>query len=74
MSLREREEVQALLREESAMSEIKEGICRHYEGNLYRVIRMAKHAETLEETVVYQDVNEERKYWARPVSMRNEEE
>lgn len=55
------------------MNEIREGIYRHYKGNLYRVICVAKHSETLEEMVVYQDVIEEKKYWARPAPMWNEE-
>jgi hypothetical protein len=53
------------------MSEIKLGIYRHYKGNVYRVLHIAKHTETLEDMVVYQDINNPNKIWARPASMWN---
>ena len=55
------------------MDEIKLGIYRHYKGNTYRVLHIAKHSETLEDIVVYQDVNFADKIWARPASMWNED-
>lgn len=55
------------------MNVIAKGIYRHYKGNLYRVLCVAKHSETLEDMVVYQDVADEKKIWARPASMWNEE-
>ena len=55
------------------MNGIREGVYRHYKGNLYRVLCVAKHSETLEEMVVYQDTGDESKVWARPLSMWSEE-
>lgn len=49
------------------------GVYRHYKGNLYRVLCVAKHSETLEDMVVYQDAIDEAKVWARPLSMWSEE-
>ena len=47
----------------------KPGIYRHYKGNVYRLLMVARHSETLEEMIVYQDVNCPEKIWARPASM-----
>jgi len=35
------------------MEEIKLGKYQHYKGNMYEVIGLARHSETLEEMVVY---------------------
>ena len=51
---------------------IKKGIYRHYKGNLYQVIDVAKHSETLEDMVVYRALYGERELWTRPLSMWNE--
>lgn len=51
------------------MNKIKLGIYRHYKGNMYKVLYIAKHSETLEDMVIYQDVNDPDKIWARPTSM-----
>jgi len=53
-------------------TEIKQGVYRHYKGNTYCVLHTAVHSETLEEMVVYQDVNNPEKIWTRPASMWNE--
>lgn len=55
------------------MSEVKLGIYSHYKGNTYKVLYIAKHSETLEDMVIYQDVNESDKIWARPISMWNDD-
>lgn len=47
----------------------KQGIYRHYKGNLYRVIAVCRHTETLEELVFYQSLYGNYEFWARPVSM-----
>ncbi len=54
------------------MEEIKCGRYRHFKGNEYRVIGMAKHSETLEDMVVYQALYGEQGLWVRPAAMWNE--
>ncbi len=54
------------------MEEIKAGRYRHFKGNEYRVLYLAKHSETLEPMVVYQALYGERGIWVRPASMWNE--
>lgn len=41
----------------------------HYKGNKYVVLDIAKHSETLEELVIYRDLSDESKVWARPKGM-----
>ena len=53
--------------------DIKVGKYRHYKGNLYEVIGVANHSETLEKMVVYRALYGERELWVRPASMWNEE-
>lgn len=52
--------------------EIKLGKYRHFKGNEYEVIAIAKHSETLEEMVVYRDLKNDGKVWVRPSSMWDE--
>ena len=42
---------------------------RHFKGNVYLVLHIAKHSETLEEMVVYQAMYGERGIWVRPKTM-----
>ena len=42
---------------------------RHFKGNEYLVLYVAKHSETLEEMVVYQALYGERGIWVRPLEM-----
>ena len=46
---------------------------RHFKGNVYRVLHIAKHSETLEDMVVYQAMYGKRGIWVRPLSMFEEE-
>ena len=52
--------------------EIKTGRYRHFKGNEYQVLHIAKHSETQEIMVVYQALYGERGIWVRPASMWNE--
>ena len=45
------------------------GIYRHYKGQRYRVLGMARHSETLEPLVVYQALYGEHGLWVRPAAM-----
>ena len=46
---------------------------RHFKGNIYRVLHIAKHSDTLEDLVVYQAMYGERGIWVRPLAMFEEE-
>lgn len=52
--------------------EIKIGRYRHFKGNEYQVLYIAKHSETLEKMIVYQALYGEKGIWVRPTSMWNE--
>lgn len=52
--------------------EIKLGRYRHFKGNEYQVIGIAKHSETLEDMVVYKALYGEGGLWVRPASMWDE--
>ena len=45
---------------------------RHFKGNIYRVLHIAKHSETLEDMVVYQTMYGEKGIWVRPQTMFEE--
>ena len=54
------------------MEEIKVGKYRHFKGNKYEVIAIAKHSETTEDYVVYKALYGDGGMWVRPASMWNE--
>ncbi|WP_294837228.1 DUF1653 domain-containing protein [uncultured Eubacterium sp.] len=51
---------------------IKLGKYRHFKGNEYEVIAIARHSETLEETVVYKALYGDGDIWVRPAKMWDE--
>jgi hypothetical protein len=51
------------------MAEIQPGRYRHYKGNEYTVLGVARHSETLEELVVYRQEYGEQGLWVRPAAM-----
>ena len=52
---------------------IKLGKYRHFKGNEYEVICLAKNSETCEEMVVYRALYGEGEVWVRPASMWEEQ-
>lgn len=60
------------LRYYKIMQDFKTGkLYRHYKGNLYRIISIARHSETLEDMIVYQS-EKDGQVWVRPYSMWND--
>jgi hypothetical protein len=51
------------------MAEITPGRYRHYKGNDYTVLGVARHSETLEQFVVYRQEYGDRGLWVRPAAM-----
>ncbi len=48
------------------------GRYRHFKGNEYEVLDVARHSETMEWLVVYRRVNDPGSLWVRPLAMWNE--
>ena len=57
---------------ETAKREIVPGRYRHFKGNEYEVLYIARHSETLEPMVVYRALYGEGGVWVRPAQMWNE--
>ena len=57
---------------EEAVASIPLGRYRHFKGNEYEVITIARHSETEEPMVVYRALYGEGGMWVRPASMWNE--
>lgn len=51
------------------MAIIRPGRYRHYKGNEYEVIDIARHSETEEEMVVYRKLYDDHSLWVRPLGM-----
>lgn len=54
------------------MTTPKRGIYRHFKGNQYELVGIARHSETLEEMVVYRAMYGEGGLWVRPLEMWTE--
>lgn len=52
---------------------LAKGRYRHYKGNEYEVIGVAKHSEDETELVVYRPLYGERGLWVRPLDMFTED-
>ena len=52
--------------------DLKPGKYRHFKGNEYELLYVAKHSETLEPMVVYRALYGEHGIWVRPASMWTE--
>ena len=50
-------------------ADIKLGRYRHFKGNDYEVLGVAKDSETMREVVVYRALYGERGLWVRPLAM-----
>ena len=48
---------------------LKIGRYRHYKGNVYQVMGVAKHSEDETELVVYKPLYGDQRLWVRPLSM-----
>ena len=57
---------------EEAVNTIPTGRYRHYKGNDYEVLAVARHSETLQPMVVYRALYGEGGVWVRPAEMWNE--
>jgi len=57
---------------DEAIKTIPVGKYKHFKGNEYRVLYIARHSETTEPMVVYQALYGEGGIWVRPAEMWNE--
>lgn len=58
---------------EEAAAAITPGRYRHFKGNEYEVIAIARHSETEEPMVVYRALYGDYGIWVRPAEMWNEQ-
>ncbi|MBQ6519904.1 MAG: DUF1653 domain-containing protein [Anaerolineaceae bacterium] len=57
---------------EEAIETIPCGVYKHYKGNKYEVLGIARHSETGSPMVVYKALYENYDLWVRPAEMWNE--
>ena len=55
-----------------AAAAIQAGLYRHFKGNYYRVLSVARHSETMEPMVVYKALYGDGGVWVRPAEMWTE--
>ena len=63
---------QPVIRQGTSVESIRPGRYRHFKGNEYEVIGVAKDSETLQEVVVYRALYGERGLWVRSAAMFGE--
>jgi hypothetical protein len=51
---------------------LRPGVYRHYKGNHYEVLGVARHSESEEELVVYRALYGDKGLWVRPLKMFTE--
>jgi hypothetical protein len=51
------------------MTTLQPGRYRHYKGNLYELVGVARHSETEEEMIVYRKLYDDYSLWVRPLGM-----
>ena len=54
------------------MTTLPLGIYRHYKGNLYQLLHIARHSETEEPLAVYRALYGDYGVWVRPLAMFSE--
>ena len=52
---------------------LKKGFYKHFKGNIYELLDIAKNSETLEDMVIYRACYDEKDLWVRPACMWDEE-
>ena len=52
--------------------DLKPGIYRHFKGNRYELLGLARHSETLEWMAIYRALYGDGGLWVRPASMWTE--
>ncbi len=65
--------LQFLDSERPHMTELQPGRYRHFKGNEYEVLGVARDSETMQEVVLYRALYGERGLWVRPLAMFIEE-
>jgi len=61
------------MRKSANNEQLTPGRYRHYKGNFYEVIGVARHSETEEWLVVYRCLYGDHSLWVRPLEMFKEE-
>lgn len=51
------------------MSKVQKGMYKHFKGNLYELVDVARHSENLEEMVIYKALYGDFGLWIRPLKM-----
>ncbi|MDZ4322861.1 MAG: DUF1653 domain-containing protein [Alphaproteobacteria bacterium] len=51
------------------MADLEPGLYQHYKGNLYQVLGLCRHSESLDVLVVYQALYGDYGLWVRPLEI-----